>query len=355
MYYGITSLTRTNVRITQCQPQADDTWSDVLSHIEHANLAQLPQWYNSIQEAYGHTPLYLEGEDSEGHHAILPSFLIRSRVFGTVVTSMPFLDAGGPCSASPALARTLVASLLDKAAEHGARLVEVRCTAPMDLPLSPVGDKVNLSLQLPKTPELLWRQLDTKVRNQIRKAERSGLSVEFGHADKLDDFYEPFVHNMRDLGSPVHALDFFQTIFTAFGENAQVVLVRKGAKAIGGLITLTFKDSLIVPWASSLRQYLPLCPNMLLYWEVLRLGCLQGFRRFEFGRSSRNSGTYRFKRQWGALEEPLFWYIIPINPYAAKQASIIRKQGTFLTNIWRHLPLSVTRWLGPQIRKYLTQ
>jgi FemAB-related protein (PEP-CTERM system-associated) len=344
-----------NIRIIDCQPQAGDIWSDIHRHMEQANLAQLPQWYYAIQEAYGHTPLYLEGEDGAGHQAILPSFLIRSRVFGTVVTSMPFLDAGGPCGSSPSLARTLVASLLNEAAERGARLVEFRCTVPMDLPLLPKGDKVNLCLQLPKTPELLWRQLDTKVRNQIRKAERSGLSIEFGHAEKLNDFYEPFVHNMRDLGSPVHALGFFQTILTVFGDNAQVILVRKGAKAIGGLIALTFKDSLIVPWASSFRQYLPLCPNMLLYWETLRLGCLQGFRRFEFGRSSRNSGTYRFKRQWGALEEPLFWYTIPINRYKVKQLPITSKRVTLLTNIWRHLPLYVTRCLGPKIRRYLTQ
>jgi FemAB-related protein (PEP-CTERM system-associated) len=355
MYHGVTSITRTSVRIVHSQPQADGTWCNVLKHIEHANLAQLPQWYNIIQQAYGHIPIYLEGEDNIGHHAILPSFLIRNPMFGAVVTSMPFLDAGGPCSASPALTQTLLASLLGRAAEHGARLVEVRCTAPMDLPLSPVGDKVNLCLQLPKTPELLWRQLDTKIRNQIRKAERSALSIEVGHAEKLNDFYELFLHNMRDLGSPVHALGFFQTILTAFGDNAQVVLVRKGAKAIGGLIALTFKDSLIVPWASSLRRYLPLCPNMLLYWETLRLGCLQGVRRFEFGRSSRNSGTYRFKRQWGALEEPLYWYTIPLNPHRVKPISITSKRATLLMSVWQHLPLNVTRWLGPKIRKYLPQ
>ena len=211
-----------------------------------------------------------------------------------------------------ALSRTLLARLIEEAAHHGAGLVELRCTVPVDLPVAATGDKVNLFLPLPKDPGRLWSQLDAKVRNQVRKAERSGLSVEFGQSERLDDFYETFARNMRDLGSPVHARGFFQAILDAFGDQARIALVRKDGQPIGGLIALAFKDSLIVPWASSLRQYLSLCPNMLLYWETLRSACIEGFQRFDFGRSSRNSGTYRFKRQWGAVEEPLFWYTIPI-------------------------------------------
>src|SRR3989475_11277499 len=129
---------------------------------------------------------------------------------------------------------------------------------------------------------------------------------------------------------------------------------RKGGTPVGGLVALAFKDRLAVPWASCLKEYLSLCPNMLLYWEVLRTACVEGFRTFDFGRSSRHSGTYRFKRQWGAREEPLFWYTIPITrrrglPEASPHT------GVLLAKVWQRLPLAVTRGLGPRIRKYLTQ
>ena len=55
------------------------------------------------------------------------------------------------------------------------------------------------------------------MRNQVRKAERAGLSVEFGEAEKLDEFYEFFAARMRDLGSPVHAREFFRATLEAFG------------------------------------------------------------------------------------------------------------------------------------------
>jgi CelD/BcsL family acetyltransferase involved in cellulose biosynthesis len=153
----------------------------------------------------------------------------------------------------------------------------------------------------------------------------------------------------------VHARRFFQAILDAFADQARIALVRQGTQVIGGLIALAFKDSLIVPWASSLRQYRSLCPNMLLYWETLRKACVEGFRRFDFGRSSRNSGTYRFKRQWGAAEEPLYWYTIPLTACPRIKLSRGDWKGEFLARLWHYLPIHVTRLAGPHIRKYLTQ
>jgi FemAB-related protein (PEP-CTERM system-associated) len=218
-----------------------------------------------------------------------------------------------------------------------------------------MAEKVSLILPLPANPDGLWRRLDPKVRNQVRKAERSGLSVECGGAEKLDDFYDVFAVNMRDLGSPVHARGFFEAIFAAFGHHAHVALVRKGNTSIGGLIALTFKETLVVPWASSLRQYFSLCPNNLLYWETLRRACLDGFQRFDFGRSTRHSGTYRFKRQWGAIEQPLFWYALPTGQGRRLNLSGTDTRSAMLVRLWQHLPVRFTRWLGPGLRKYLTQ
>ena len=94
---------------------------------------------------------------------------------------------------------------------------------------------------------------------------------------------------------------------------------------------------------------------MLLYWETIRTACAEGFDRFDFGRSSRLSGTYRFKRQWGAREEPLFWYTIPLTARAGSPPSVSSGAPLALAQTWRKLPLAVTRRLGPRIRKYLIQ
>jgi serine/alanine adding enzyme len=342
------------IQIRRNQPSVGDCWSTVVHRLDQANLGHSPEWYSAIHKAYGHTPIYLEGETLEGEVGILPAFLIRRSLFGTVVTSMPFLDNGGPCTSSQSLSRELVVCLIKEAARRKASLVELRCTSELDLPISAHTEKVNLSLPLPKDPVQLWKQLDAKVRNQVRKAERSGLSVEFGHSENLPEFYETFAVNMRDLGSPVHSRAFFHAIFDAFGDKARVAFVRKGSEPIGGLVALAFKDSLVVPWASSLRDYFSLCPNMLLYWETIRSACLEGFQRFEFGRSTRDSGTYRFKRQWGATEEPLYWYSVPVGGRSPRPLSSSDARGLILARLWQRLPLRVANWFGPIIRKYLT-
>lgn len=345
---------RGRVHITSWGPAASNEWASVIEQAENANLAHAPQWFVAISNAYGHTPLYLQAQDSEGQGGVLPAFLVRSRLFGTVVSSMPFLDTGGPCSTATALSPVLVDALMREAKRLGAGSVELRCTSAMNLSVPAVKDKVNLVLPLPHDPDHLWRQLSAKVRNQIRKAERSGLSVEFGRVEKLADFYEVFAANMRDLGSPVHARDFFNAMLDAFGSSIRIASIRKGAMPIGGLVALAFKDTIVVPWASSLRQYFSLCPNMLLYWETIRAACVEGFRKFDFGRSSHDSNTYRFKRQWGALEEPLFWYTIPVGSHCGGKWPGGDQPKALFAQVWQRLPLNVTRWLGPRIRKYIT-
>jgi len=355
-------LSGSAVRTIHAVTEPDGAWREAVEALDASTLAHAPEWFTAIRAGYGHAPLYLSGEDGEGGRGVLPAFVVRRPLLGTVVSSMPFLDTGGPCSASPALAHALVAHLIDAARGLGARAVELRCTERLALDRAPIESKVRLALPLPADPDELWRRVGGTIRNQIRKAERSGLTVDFGHTEYLAAFYDVFAVRMRELGSPVHARGFLRAVLEAFGPRARIALVRKGSTPVGGLVALACKDTLVIPWAACLKEHFALCPNMLVYWETLRAACREGFRRFDFGRSSRNSGTYQFKRQWGAHEEPTFWYTLPLTPCGSVRDSDEGARGSaaghgtaLAVNAWRRLPLPVTRWLGPHLRRYLTQ
>jgi FemAB-related protein (PEP-CTERM system-associated) len=341
----------------QTLPDSGGTWRRVVNESPASGLAHSPEWFTLIHRAYGHTPLYLTMNDGNGRSGVLPAFVVRRPFFGTVVTSMPFLDSGGPCSRSPETRKMLVEHLIAEARRIGAARVELRCAEPLDIPAQPAEHKVNLTLPLPADPDQLWRRFDKQVRNQVRKAERSGLTVEHGGVENLRAFYEAFVVRMRDLGSPPHAPEFLRAVIDAFGGRARIVLVRKGSVTIGALFALAFKDRLVVPWAICLKEYFSLCPNMLLYWETLRSACAEGFKRFDFGRSTRDSGTYRFKLQWGAEEEPLFWYFISPDRIRSQVTTVAGhgSKAEILGKAWQRLPLALTRCVGPHIRRYLTQ
>jgi FemAB-related protein (PEP-CTERM system-associated) len=334
----------------------DGVWRRVAHELSGSHVAHSPEWGPIIRQAYGHEPLYLAAQDEAGRAGLLPSIVVRRPFFGTVVTSMPFLDGGGPCSSSPTIAATLVENLMGEARRLGADRVELRCAQKLEIAAQPAEHKVNLVLALSPDPAGVWRQLDGAARSQIRKAERSSLSIESGGAEKLDEFYAIYTARMRDLGSPSHDRAFFRATLTGFGPRARIILVRKGATPIGGLVALAFKDTFVVPWASCLKEYFALCPNMLLYWETIRAACDERFERFDFGRSSRDSGTYRFKRQWGAVDSPLYWYTVPIGRGRPSPPSNGNgRAAACLAGLWQRLPLTVTRHVGPHVRKYLIQ
>ncbi|MCH9008839.1 peptidoglycan bridge formation glycyltransferase FemA/FemB family protein, partial [candidate division KSB1 bacterium] len=191
-------------------------WTAALAGKPGFNLGHAPQWRQAVSEAYGHSPLYMSAGDPNANPGVLPAFVVRRPFQSAVVCSMPFLDTGGPCSQSAAISRQLVAEVVRRATDIGARVVELRCIEPLDIDIPANLDKVTMILSLPDDPQVLWQGLNAKVRNLVRKAERTGLTVEFGGIELLNAFYSVFAVNMRDLGSPVHSKAFFAAILTAF-------------------------------------------------------------------------------------------------------------------------------------------
>jgi serine/alanine adding enzyme len=197
----------------------------------------------------------------------------------------------------------------------------------------------------------LWRDLDRKVRNQVRKAQKSNLTTHAGGHELVDEFYAVFAENMRDLGTPVYSQQLFSSICTTFPDSARVHLVRLGQRTIAGALSYAFKDTMEVPSASSLREFRPLCPNHLMYWSILSEAIERKHARFDFGRSTPDDGTYHFKEQWGALPEALCW------EYALVSADRVpdedRHNAKFRATIqaWKRLPLAVANRVGPWIAR----
>src|SRR5262249_28791902 len=151
---------------------------------------------------------------------------------------------------------------------------------------------------LPAAAEELWRGLPAKVRNQVRKAQKCGLTVAWGGDELLPEFYAVFSHNMRDVGTPVYGLPLFRAVLRQFPDGAEVCVVRAEGVAVAAGLLLHGRGTAEVPSASSLRSHNLTCANMLLYWHLLERAVGRGQDVFDFGRSSPESNTYRFKKQW---------------------------------------------------------
>jgi hypothetical protein len=195
-----------------------------------------------------------------------------------------------------------------------------------------------------------WKGLDAKVRNQVRKAEKSGVTVKWGREERLDEFYEVFCINMRDLGSPTHAKAFFASVLKHF-PGASIGTAHRDGKCIGGLFRILWKDELVIPWASTLKDERVHCPNNALYWEAIRFAFEQGCSRVDFGRSTREEGTYRFKKQWLARESSLYRYQFDDKGrFLERSWHVSQGKLGWTRNVWAKLPLKLANSLGPMLR-----
>jgi FemAB-related protein (PEP-CTERM system-associated) len=271
-------------------------------------------------------------------------------LFGRFLVSLPYLNYGGVQAEDEAIGRLLVDRAVALADELNVRFLELRHESP--LVHSALNhsrtDKVHMYLDLPGASEELWGGLSAKVRNQVRKAQKQSFSLAWGTLELLDEFYAVFSRNMRDLGTPVFGKRLFTSLLETFPGRAEICVVRDGQKPVAAAWLAHGWGITEVPSASTLRSYNPSCVNMLLYWHLLERTIQRGHRLFDFGRSSLESNTYRFKKQWGARPVPAEWqYYLRRGGLEDTRKESARNQR--LIRLWQRLPVSLTRLIGPVI------
>jgi FemAB-related protein (PEP-CTERM system-associated) len=307
------------------------------------------RWRLVFEHAFGHETGYLMARADGRVTGVLPLVVFRSALFGRFAVSLPFVNYGGVLAEDEVPARALLERAAALAAEDGLAHVELRHQAARFPELPSKHHKVAMRLPLDADATRAWEALDRKVRNQVRKAEKSDLSVESGGAGLLDDFYSVFARNMRDLGTPVYDRRFFAEVLRQFPDDSRVFLVRHPSGVVAAGISHRYGDTIEVPWASSLKEYRTLAPNNLLYWHIIQFAIENGARVFDFGRSTPNEGTYKFKEQWGAKPSPVCWEYRLLTRDSLPDQSPRNPKFRAAIALWKRLPLPVTTFLGPRL------
>jgi serine/alanine adding enzyme len=333
-------------QISEATGADESAWDSYVSSHPDATGYHTWAWRRVFKNALGHESIYLVAQNRGTVSGVLPLVLIRSPLFGKSLTSLAFLNYGGVVADTDHVAHTLLAAAGDIARREACGHVELRHIGRRFPALPCREHKVTMLLTLEPG---MWERLDRKVRNQIRKAQKSDLAVERGGANLLPDFYSVFARNMRDLGTPVYSPKLFAEVLRHFPDRAGVHIVRLAGKPIAGGLTFRTDRRVEVPWASSIRDYNNLCPNHLLYWNILETALEQGCTTMDFGRSTPHEGTYKFKEQWGAQAVPLHWEYILTKGTELPEIGPKNPKYRFMIETWKKLPLSVATRLGPHI------
>lgn len=339
-----------SVKIVLSQDPPQD-WDTYVASRPGASGYLRASWSQLAREVFGHRVFFLQARDEAGRlRGVLPVVQQRG-LLGNFATSIPFFNYGGVLADDVEIARALMARARELAIERGCAYLELRDVEVRDSEWQVRLDKASMLLELPASMDALGKKLGSKLRSQVKRADREQIEVARGGGELLGEFYDVFAHNMRDLGTPVYPLRFFRAVLERHAADCVVVVLRhRGVAAAAGFLVFD-RQTAEIPWAACRSEAKPLGMNMKLYWELLSASIDRGATVFDFGRSTVDSGTYRFKQQWGARPRQLYWHRWERSPGrgasgGAAQDGWLRR---YATAVWQRLPLRIANLIGSRI------
>lgn len=336
-------------------------WNEFISEFSDYPCL-LYEWRSVLEEVYSYKCYYLVAEREHEILGVFPATLIKSKLFGTRLCSLPFSDYGGPVLKPNKRNALLVNDFLENLPLAMTQIdyMEVR---------SPIQNEVTKSLEsalklgntkymtfiidLRESYDEIWRKrFDKYLRNAIRKAVKNKIRVvEENFEESLTSFYPIYLSTMKKLGSPPHGIEFFKACHKSLGEQVKIFLAATSNKIVGGVLVFLGRKIVYPAYEGIDPNYRRLNAASLLFSCIIKWGCENSYHSFDFGRTLYGSGVCSFKKQWGGKQKSLpYYYIgkhIPEQDPREKYANISR--------IWSKLPISIAKRIGPHIKGAIGQ
>jgi len=351
------------IDVKQLTRSDQQIWDDYVNTSTKTTPYHRFAWGKAVERSYGFETLYVGAFHENKLIGIMPLIRMGMPFRQKSLVSLPYCDGAGAVADTQEALKALIAFATNDLTKGTQEPVELRHadTTTVEPETLVDGQKVRMLLSLAASPDEQMANFKSKLRSQIRKAEKNGLTstvIVYNDTDSfaqhMDEFYAVIAGNMRLLGSPVHSKAWFMSVLREYADNAYMVLVYKEKIVVGGGIVLQNNNTASIPWASTNAEYNRLAPNMLLYWAVLNEAITKGAQVFDFGRSTVNEGTYNFKKQWGSQPAPLHWATYEGGNLVEVLDIGKSKARDLVESIWKQLPLWLVNYVGPKVRKFVS-
>lgn len=324
-------------------------WECFLASFQAHSTYHRPEWLSLLSDYSGFELFYFTLRIDNKVVAGVPMLFMKSALFGKNMISIPYVNYGGVLAVSNKLTLSLLDYIKKWATDKKIDYFEFRTTTQgLSLPVK--TNKSSMILTLPSTDTLLESKLSAKVRAQYKKTITHKPELLFGGFELLDDFYYVFSRNMRDLGTPVYGKSIFKKILDENKTNSFLCIVKINNKPVSVAFLTGYRDMLEIPWASTLQSANKYDANMWMYRMVLKKAIDLGYKYFDFGRSTRDANTYKFKKQWGAKPINHYWYYL-IKSDSIPEANPSNPKYRFFIAVWKRLPVWLANIVGPHIVK----
>jgi FemAB-related protein (PEP-CTERM system-associated) len=197
----------------------------------------------------------------------------------------------------------------------------------------------------------LFSSLPRDTRYVVRKSLKAGLS--WTDDLSLPEFYDIYARSVHRLGTPVFSKGLFADLLKNFPKQCKLFGVRKGAKAIAGVICFYFRDEVMPYYGGSLAEHNQDSPNNFMYWNLIAQSCAEGYRFFDFGRSKRGTGAYKFKSSWAMTMNELPYRYHLVRAERVPEMSPVDSKFKLPVTLWKRLPFPWTKILGPPLIRWI--
>ena len=333
--------------------QSDAGWDAFVAAQPHGTFYHRLGWKRLNEAQLGHQAFFLEARRGGTLVGVLPLVLTRSRIFGRILCSMPFVNLGGPVATDAEADGCLLADAQARATSLGVDYLELRCQSPLETEMHASLGKVSMTLDLDPDPDRLWKGFSSKHRNAIRRVYKDGLEVKSGGRELLPEFYAVMRQSWRDLGTPLYAPGYFVAILDTFPDDTRVFVCHRGGQPIAVALNGHWAETVEGMWAGAMPAGRELNANYVLYWEMIKDACERGFRRYHLGRSTAGSGAEQFKKKWNTETCQLYWYHYRPDGQYKPTVNVDNPKFRLAISAWRRMPLWFTGIVGPPLARLI--
>jgi FemAB-related protein (PEP-CTERM system-associated) len=304
-------------------------------------------WVEAIKRGCGHQGHYLIAGNG-AVTGVLPLHEVHSPLFGRALVSSGFAVGGGILATDTASVTALSDAAWRLAQATSCPTLELRGGALPDDMVQDTTTYLSFARDLAADDEAELLNIPRKQRAEVRKALGNELTVDVG--DRATH-YAVYAESVRNLGTPVFPRSLFDAVLDAFGNDADILTVRKDGLPLASVLSLYHRGAVMPYWGGGTAAARSARANDMMYFALMRHARKRGCMRFDFGRSKVGTGAAAFKHNWGFEGASLAYAKRSIGK--AREINPLDPQFSRKVQLWQKLPLSIANRLGPMIARGL--
>lgn len=347
--------------VRRIDPRKDPRWAGFLEQHPRASVFHTAAWLEALSRTYGYEPVaYTTSADDGELASAIVLCRVESRLTGRRLVSLPFSDHCDALVDGDEDLQFLGAALEKECRTGQWRYIEMRPlerSHMMTRLFRCVSSYAFHQLDLePDLGTLLHNFHKNSTQRKIRRAEREGLTYKEGSTELLDSFYRLLTITRRRHKIPPQPKQWFRNLIDCFGEALRIRLALKDGRAIAGMLTLRYKDTLVYKYGCSDTRFKSLGGTHLLFWKAIQEAKSAGLRTFDLGRTdSDQTGLVTFKNRWGTTRSVLTYsrytdagsstqsFQVPMSPWKVRTAK----------EIFAHLPPALLSTVGRLLYRHV--